>query len=244
MKYVKIYILFILTSLVAAPSYGYDKDTLNIDKNSPISINRLDENFKSKYTESDFDYINTVADNPGIWTRFKEWLGRWFMRLFDVKTSQKTENYVSFFIKTLYVLTIIFVVYLIVKTILKREGFWIFGRTSDQLDITSDNLEIDLLETNFKELIEAATHANNYRLATRYYYLNTLKKLTNKALIVWDPDKTNYDYYIEIKDKEIQKQFQYISYLYNYSWYGEFELDSVAFSEIETAFNSLFKMLK
>jgi hypothetical protein len=167
-------------------------------------------------------------------------LARLFQRIFSFDSTSSALTYVGYFFKFLYYLAIVLVIYLIAKTLLKREGRWIFGRKSDKLDISTETLEVDLLDTNFDALIKNAVRDNAYRLATRYSYLKTLKLLTKNAIIDWDPEKTNYDYLLEIESSELQKQFQYISYIYNYSWYGEFELDTNSYTEVERSFQSLF----
>ncbi len=238
-----IYILFLL-SLFFFKGSAYDKDTLNIDKNSSVLVHELPTDFKEKYQGDEFVYEYEFSNSDtSFWERFKAWLSHLFDKIFDFDSPVSARSFTEYFIKTVYFIAFIAILYLIAKTLLKKEGNWVFGRRKDNLDITTESLEVDLLVTDFDSLIEKAIKTTDYRLATRYYYLKTLKKLTNKAIIDWDPEKTNYDYYQEIKEEEIQKQFQYISYLYNYSWYGEFELDTTAYSEVKAAFHSLFKTI-
>jgi hypothetical protein len=128
--------------------------------------------------------------------------------------------------------------------LINKEGNWIFGRNSDKINIDVTALDENILETNYEALIQKAVQANNYRLAIRYYYLKTLKKLAEASKIEWEYEKTNLDYYHEIENKELKNQFQYISYIYNYCWYGEFELSDTAFNEAKTSFNTLYKSIE
>ena len=95
--------------------------------------------------------------------------------------------------------------------------------------------------TNFKTLINKALEKNNYRLAIRYHYLQVLKHLSKKGQIEWDTEKTNYDYYREIKDEKTREEFQYISYIYDYCWYGEFEISNEDYNKGALAFNKLLE---
>ena len=238
-----LYILFLL-SLFFFKGFAYDKDTLNIDKNSRVLVQELSSDFKEKYQGDEFVYEYEFENNStSLWERFKSWLSHFFDDLFDFDSPVSARSFTEYFIKTVYFIAFIAIIYLIAKTLLKKEGNWVFGRSTDSLDIATASIEVDLLTTDFDNLIEKAMQVSDYRLATRYYYLKTLKKLTHKGIIDWDPEKTNYDYYQEIKEEGIQKQFQYISYLYNYSWYGEFELDTTAYGEVKAAFHSLFKLV-
>jgi len=66
-----------------------------------------------------------------------------------------------------------------------------------------------------------------------------LKSLSDKNTIEWDIEKTNSDYIREIKDNKLKQDFQFLSYIFEYSWYGEFELNDNDFSKAEAAFLKL-----
>jgi hypothetical protein len=67
--------------------------------------------------------------------------------------------------------------------------------------------------------------------------------MSAKQMIVWDIEKTNSDYLYEIKEESQKEEFAYLSYLYNYIWYGEFELDEATFLKAKTAFEKTIKSL-
>ena len=81
-------------------------------------------------------------------------------------------------------------------------------------------------------------------MAIRYYYLWTLKKLSERNIIEWHVDKTNTDYLYEIQSKELKDNFQYLSYLYNYIWYGEFEMNDITFNQAQKAFEKTLQSLR
>ncbi len=76
-------------------------------------------------------------------------------------------------------------------------------------------------------------------MATRYYYLWLLKTLSDRNIIEWDIEKTNGDYLNEISNLELKNEFQFLSYVYEYSWYGEFNLNETDFEKTEIAFLKL-----
>ena len=59
--------------------------------------------------------------------------------------------------------------------------------------------------------------------------------------IEWDIEKTNTDYLYEIKNPIHKEEFTYLSYLYNYIWYGEFEIDERMFQKAENRFKNAIK---
>ena len=127
--------------------------------------------------------------------------------------------------------------FFIVKAIINKEGKWVFGKSSDKSIIPVTDIENNIYEADFKSLIASAEGENNYRLAIRYYYLWLLKNLSQSEIIEYDVEKTNSDYYYEINSDELKKEFSYTSYLYNYIWYGEFDIDQNQFLKAKTAFN-------
>ena len=84
---------------------------------------------------------------------------------------------------------------------------------------------------------------NDYRKATRYYYLLLLKRMNEKELITYDKDKTNSEYVFDLQKLELRKQFSYLLYIYDYVWYGEFKVDELNFKTIENEYESFFKLL-
>jgi hypothetical protein len=93
-------------------------------------------------------------------------------------------------------------------------------------------------------LIGEAERDGNYRLAIRYYYLWLLKSLTNAEIIAYDVEKTNSDYFNEIASKPLKDEFSYTSYLYNYIWYGEFDVNEQQFTKAKTAFVKFLNSVK
>ena len=79
------------------------------------------------------------------------------------------------------------------------------------------------------------------RLTIRYYYLWLLKIMAQKQIIEWDIEKTNSDYLYELKDQAQKEDFTYLSYLYNYIWYGEFEMDETTFAKAKNDFEKSIK---
>ncbi|MGC1632952.1 MAG: DUF4129 domain-containing protein, partial [Gelidibacter sp.] len=103
--------------------------------------------------------------------------------------------------------------------------------------ITAENIK----HADIKALIANAENTNDYRLAIRYYYLLVLKQLTLKNFIKYADDKTNADYMNAIAAEKFSKDFAYTSYIYNYTWYGEFALDVKQYQMAKTSFVQLIK---
>jgi hypothetical protein len=71
----------------------------------------------------------------------------------------------------------------------------------------------------------AALAAGNYRLAIRMRFIRCLQLLADKEHIYWEKEKTNRNYYREIKEQDIKTDFREIATIFERWWYSEEVLD-------------------
>lgn len=216
----------------------YTEKDIKIDQESIPSVH-FDNNFKSKYKSNEFTY-EFESTSKSWWDRFVEWLEQLFKDIFGL-SSGVSSTAVDWTINILATVIILLVIYLIVKSILNEEGQWVFGKSTTKKIISHEDIERNLRYIDFEKLIKDTLKSGDNRLAIRYYYLWILKKMSEKSIIDWNQEKTNSDYLYEIKSDVLRKDFEYVSYLYNYIWYGEFEIDNATF---EHALQALEKTLK
>lgn len=199
------------------------------------------ENLKEKYDSSAYEYEKEKTD--GWFTRLGEWIENKFQQWFNLKSRASASKLLDNLLNIFYVIIVIVVVFLIVKAIMNGEGRWVFGKSSDKKIIQFEDVETNIHEVDFDALISNAVSERNYRLALRYKYLNILKKMSAAELIAYDPEKTNLDYVNELQNDTLKEQFQYTSYLYNYVWYGEFDIDQQQFDKAEQSFSTILKSI-
>lgn len=252
-----LYILFLFLSLnsfgqdtleyvppiidTAAVAQKFTEEDLLIDS-SNVNAKTFPKDFKEKYTDSDFQYEKKVKEKNS-WDRFLEWLGFWLGKIFSFSSEGSSISFVEIVLKVLAIGVILFVIYLIVKAIMNGEGRWVFGKSSDKRVINYDEIEKNLHLVDFEKLIKEATKSGENRLLIRYYYLWLLKKLAEREIIDWDVEKTNSDYLYEIKSEKLRSEFAYLSYLYNYIWYGEFVLEEEMLAKSVKSFEKTIKSL-
>jgi hypothetical protein len=213
-------------TIVNKDSIIYNPKNNKID-NSDIIIQKFDSKFKTKYQSSDFQYEVKVAEK-GIWDRFLEWLAYLFKKIFGLSDGVSS-NAVNITLKTIAILIIVYVIYIIAKLILNKEGQWIFGKSTTKKVVSHEDIERNLKHIDFEKLIKETLKTGDKRLAIRYYYLWLLKRMSEQNIIDWNPEKTNSDYLYEIKSEKLKQDFNHFSYLYNYTWYGEFDIDDQTF---------------
>ncbi len=152
-------------------------------------------------------------------------------------------SFLGFIIRVLpYLLiagVIIFLVWLFIKL---NPGAKILGSSKSAEVFFTEEEEI-IKTKNIKELIEKALLNNDKRLAVRYYYLLVLQGLSEKQLIDYEFDKTNSDYIRELKSSDLSLGFQKATTLYDYIWYGNFNVTQENFGKAQHTFNELERLI-
>ncbi|MBT8375416.1 MAG: hypothetical protein KJO22_00955 [Bacteroidia bacterium] len=204
---------------------------------SQIDIRYFEDNIVDRYPGDEFNY--SINDTGGVnliqraLSKFFKWLSDVFGFDIDFIDYQILEYII-------YGILSLIVIYVIVRY-LKDTSVNKMLR-SEVTDIENFSFTETTIDTvNFNALVSQALKEDNYRLATRYLYLKTLKELSNQDIIDWHFDKTNSDYVKEINDDTIKQLFKRISYIYDYIWYGEFPIDKQSFDKNMLTFNSILK---
>lgn len=219
-------------------SVKYTEKDIQVDSGT-VGARHFEKNFKKKYSGKDFLYEYKEPEK-NWWDNFKEWLARKFSNLFNFSSVKTSLDFVAILFRVLAVVVVVILIYFIAKALTKQEGRWIFGKASKKtLFYSYAEKNIHLLD--FEKLIKESIQAGERRIAVRYYYLWLLKTMAQHNYIEWDIEKTNSDYLYELQNPAHKEEFTYLSYLYNYIWYGEFEIDETAFTKTENRFKKALK---
>lgn len=225
--------VFFITHARSFAQNTIEKDTTD------ISVRYFKDGLSERYSGRDFNY--NINDTGGVnllqqvLRKFFNWLGDLFGVDIDF-IDYETMEYI------VYGLLAAGALYLFIKFLLQSPISSVF-KTEEKTIENFGYIEEDIQQVDFENLIKTALKENNYRLATRYLYLKSLKNLTNKNIIDWHYDKTNSDYLNEISDDGIKQLFKRISYIYDYVWYGEFTIDENAFNRNQADFSTLNKRI-
>lgn len=220
-------------------SVKYTEKDIQVDTNT-IAAKTFDKNFKNKYKDAAFVYEYKTPEK-NAWDRFTEWLASIFRDLFRFSNNETASTFVSVLLKVLAVLIVVFVIYLIARALINKEGQWIFGKNSGKRNVIYSDIEKNIHLLDFEKLIGESIKSGEKRIAVRYYYLWLLKVMAQNNYIEWDIEKTNSDYLYELQKPIHREEFTYLSYLYNYIWYGEFEIDETMFKKAENRFKNALK---
>ena len=207
--------------------------------NQPNDIRILPENYKDNYQSSDYDYTESVS----LITKFKIWF---FQKLSDLFQVDNENAYDIFYTirNSIYFLIVGFAVFLLYKMILGKELRWFFKRKPAKNLDPDYVIDEDIQSVDFDELIANAVKQTNYRLAIKYHYFYLLKKLDEASIIKYDPQKTTYDYQLDLEGTQHNSIFSKAAYYYTYIWYGEFSIDANEYQTTSNTFTQLLKSLK
>lgn len=224
---------------------GYYKNMYPADsilKQKPISENTVypknfKENLPARYKGKEFDY-STSKPRESFLQKLKRKIAKILQSIFGDTIFTKSEKTTGILIRLFAIVLVGFLLYFIVKYLLGKDGNFIFGKKNKKITINEEELHENIHEINFPESIAQFERSGDYRSAIRYQFLFILKKLSDKKRINWNPEKTNKDYIAELKQTPLKDDFFNLSYIFDYVWYGEFNIDEQAYLKFKNQYQS------
>jgi hypothetical protein len=107
-------------------------------------------------------------------------------------------------------------------------------KSDEAMEAETDNI----FEINYQKEIDRAVSKGNYRFAVRLMFLQLLKNLSDKQVIHYRQDSTNFDYLLQLHQTRHYQDFFRLTRNYEYSWYGQFDIDPDTFSLIRKDFEN------
>lgn len=201
----------------------YEKDLLYDERRA------LPRGLKDKYSGKEFTYVDDLK-KPAPKKKSNPLFGKGFFA----------------FMSTIFpFLLVLLIVLIVMKALLNVNiNFRNFRKAPKGKVDTTPTADENIEEMDIEALLRTSIQEKKYRLATRYYYLFVLKKLSDGQLITYNKEKTNAAYLFEIKDTAIRSHFSYLLYIYNYVWYGEFAVDEIKFQTIENKYKSFINRIQ
>ncbi|MEO1013395.1 MAG: DUF4129 domain-containing protein [Bacteroidota bacterium] len=233
-----LYLLYVLLSFGQQDSVPipYDK--------GEIWVREITEEDLLAYREDpSFDY-EIIKAEPTWWDDFKTWLGNLLLRFFEwLFGVEKASGFKADFLQVIPYLLLGVLLFLLIRFFLSVNSKALFYARRNEVLVSLSEEEEIIKNQNILKLIQEALKGKNYRLAIRYYYLHILQLLSDQELIDWQLQKTNGDYLEELVRTELKPSFARITQLYDYIWYGGFDIDENRFKKAETAFIALQKQI-
>lgn len=224
-----IIIQLIPVQLVTSAAYAFESnnelasESIRVRKPSKEKINAYRD-------QRDFSYARSLKPVDSLWDNFWSWVAYQIGRLLG-KTSY------DLFWKPFFYFILIGSIILVILKLFGVELRAVFAREPASVELPYQIVEENIHELNLDELINEATERKNYRLAIRYLYLKLLKQLNDTGFIEWKQGKTNHMYAGDLRKSSMYKPFEYLTTQFEYTWYGEFEINAGAFEIVRSKFN-------
>jgi len=134
-------------------------------------------------------------------------------------------------------ITVSFLLIVIVLYLLDG-NFNIFKRSVKAVNTTNDAdiFNQSIFELDYNTLIQQATEKGDYNIAIRLYYLKLLANLSNKKLIDYSKEKTNFEYQFQLITTVYYPDFVEASKYYEYAWYADITITKKQYDKVVQAY--------
>ncbi|HSZ85304.1 MAG TPA: DUF4129 domain-containing protein [Puia sp.] len=147
-----------------------------------------------------------------------------------------TGKIAQIFVYTLLIGVLLFAFYKIIVD----NKLYLFYSKPKKTAAAQKNESDDEIPENIDEKIRETLLAKNYRLAVRYMHLKALKLLDEKEWIRFHAQATNHYYASQLKTTAFGKDFQQLTNVYEYVWFGDFKLTEQQADIVQQNFNRFY----
>jgi len=67
--------------------------------------------------------------------------------------------------------------------------------------------------------------------------------LSESGLIRWQRNKTNFEYYYELKDETLRRQFYKLTLVFEGAWYGQIDIPEDIYEREVESFTGFFRLI-
>ncbi|GAA4244471.1 MULTISPECIES: DUF4129 domain-containing protein [Winogradskyella] len=239
-----VYKWFLICFCIGQFSFAQQNEQPILYDDSVIEKQHISEKDLETYkADDDFNYTEVVAEE-NFFDKAKRWLRNFLIKfwesIFGVGTAT---GFLYFMFRILPYILLGVLIFLLIRFFLKVNSNNLITKAKKEASISFTEEEQIIKNEDINALIKDAIQQKNYRLAIRYYYLLSLKQLTESDHILWQPQKTNEDYINEIEKDHLKIDFKNITRIYDYVWYGEFNVDAIKFETLKLPFENLNKTI-
>ena len=240
--------IFLLILFITSIGLQAQSDSLVLKSDeSKIQLKKFDRKHINSYKkDNDFQYKeDVVTHDPSFLDRFGNWvvnqLSKFVKWLLGDKYAASVLKNVGIVFPYLIAGLVLFLLF---KFFMKVGINPLVSQAKNKATVKYTEEEELIHNKDLQKLIQQAIEQHNLRLAIRYYYLLLLQQLQEVAIIQWEQQKTNDEYSAEIKHVELKKSFDKLTKLYDFVWYGNFEINDVEFEKAAYQFQQTQQLIQ
>jgi hypothetical protein len=182
-----------------------------------------------------YDRENESVLSIGDWVL--AWLRNRFGDAFRRVDGAVVRKVVNYAIYGMVVMTLVYVIIKLIGSDLRGVFF-----SSKRRTVADEEVE-DIEQVDFEALIAQFVEKRDYRRVVRLLYHKALKELSSRNLIRWKIDKTNRDYCAELAGSPLLHDFAELTRIFEYIWYGNFDLAADSFSAVRDLYEGFYNRL-
>lgn len=225
----KIGLALLLFIGMTMPSFGA------VDTTYMVSPRHFDaKEIEAYQANPDFSYVHE-SEIKHWWSGIYDWLIDVLSDWFTDKSTLEVESVLSVIFEILIWGTVLVSIGLLAHSLYRSGYFGVIGRTDTSIDLSYQDLEEKVLETDWQVLLDKAVSDEQYTVAIRLLFLQLLQNLDQEGQIKWHKSKSIRDYQREVA-KENKTDFSTLASYYQYSWFGSVSIDHAHFGRIEKDF--------
>ncbi len=224
-----VFLLLIMQTVIPVVGFSLNEKVEPWDENSAIDYRKPPYEIIDSYKKDPAYFYDGDREGMGLLQRILLKIVQWLV------SGLSGQSWL------LYVLGgfAIIIVFLLVLRLLNIpfSGIFSFSGSSSVSGLEMVHPAEGMTRVEMEKLYKLYRGNGAYREAVRVLYLMYLKNLHQEGVIRLKINKTNKDYLHEIKDETIFKDFRKLSRLYDYVWFGQFNIVDQEFFQIEKEFN-------
>ncbi len=242
-KYLVILLLFFASFVFPAekknvPSSERSKEVVLNDTSTISSVKKATAaKEKEIFADKDFQYHEDAKESKNWLRAFMDWLLEHIFGKMSFESGERAWKIIKWTFIGLFIAGVIFI-------LLKSKFRGLLRGDSKKLSGAAfTDLPEDIESVNLDKLIEEALKNSNYRLAVRWCFIKSLQMLNQNKQITWQPSKTNIDYEYELQNLTLRQNFNKLSYVFEYVWYGEMQTGEKLFTNYKIEIEKFNKNL-
>lgn len=136
-----------------------------------------------------------------------------------------------------YILLATVIIFVLYRIIVVNDLLLFYSSKRKKLADGEQNAgEID--PTLIDQKIAQAIEGKEYNAAVRFLYLKMLYSLNERNAIHYHAEGTNNEYLNQMSQHKLSQQFRFLTQVYEYVWYGKFDITEIQFSSVHNHFKN------
>jgi len=205
----------------------------------------LELDFKAvsqRYQSPEFAYSESIQEKASFWRKLKSRIGEFIDHLFP--DWGYSSNFSEIFYDILALIGLIAFIWIIYRLVFRGNKVYIQHQQESVDQSPVEYVEKNLMDSSIQPYITQAIAQKDFALAIRFMHLLNVQRLAQTKQIIWKLNKTNAMISQEIISPAIKADFQRCTHLFEYVWFGNFEVDEAAFISYQQVFQQFQSQLQ